>query len=645
MRLWVGRPVGREGQAGPPFSPLRRRGMERNGRGIMRRMGIPSSPGRAGWWPAVRPVPAVGAGLALVLATLAAALAFAAYQLPRNGAAETAYLGTLAAVVLAAAAAVSPRPALAAGMGAVAAVTALWVLPAGEGRGVVVGLVLVAAFLAAALGRLAEAHERLGLALALPLAVGAQALLRGERWLAPRPDLRTLVVLLGLPVVAAIAAVLLARRQGARSAAVAVATALLLAPGLDVRTTLALVALAAGQEALDAGRSRPWRLAALAALVAPVAWEPRSGAVAALAGLTLGGASPFAAAAAVAGVALAFLAPQRSWLAAAALLVWLPLLLPGLVWPGRRWPRLAAAASLALAAARCVPGTAALAAPLALAAFAMAPAGVLGAAQRAWTAVLFAGTALLAAYPWLRQAPLADALGLAGMTPGWVAAAAVVAAIAALAAAAWGAAVLRLRSLFPRRRRSPPPWSPGRAELHHGLLGGRRWSPRVAVAVVVAAAGLALWLALPPAGKVLVEGAPVVVDRERAKRGLWLEEPRVSAVVVDSQLVNAAGLGAGTLVATLRLTDPAGAVHEHPLRAGEETGEWAARRPDVAALPGLAVPPAWRSRVDPGGFFAQTYRDRWRLAEPAGATYVEVERAPDLPPEVVLLLFRVELVP
>lgn len=569
---------------------------------------------------AVAPAPLAGAGVAL--AALAAVVAFASYRREPGGASEAAYLGTLAAVVLAAAGAVAPRPRLEAGVGAVLAVAAIWILPAGTGRGAVVGLILVAVLAGAAARRLAGAAAAPGLGTLIPLALGAQTLLRGEPWLGPVLELRPLVILVGLPVAAAVAIRILSRRHPPALVLTAAATALLPAPGFNVAATLSLVALAAGSEAFHGNLPRPARLAVLALLALPVAWEPESGLVLAAAGLALGGTVP-ALTAAGGGLVMALAVPVRSWPDALELLIWVPLLLPALVLPGReRWPRLAAALALALAAVRVAPPAAALAAPLALAALCLAPTRPLTTAQGAWTGLLLAGTALLATYPWLRQAPAGDFLALAGVEVGWPAALGILAVALLMAGVTWA-------------RRGVQGWGARGRAAALGLMG-------VALGFTfVRAHDL-----LPPRGRVLVQGEPVVVSAEHPRRALWLDQPPVSQVVYDSHLVHGAALPRGTPVATFRLRDAAGAVYEHPVRVGEETGEWAARRPDVAVLPGLAVPPPWRVHLDPAGeLFVQTYRAWWRLPQPLQPVRVEVERNPDLPAKVVLLLFRVELRP
>lgn len=552
----------------------------------------------------------------LPLAALAATGGYAAALASPSAAAETRYLGLLAAAVTAVVAALAPRPAAEAGLGAVLAVTLLWVLPEGPTRGAAVGAVLVAAFVTAAWRRWAREREReegLPLALAVPLALGGQLLLRGELLLQPLASAREVVALAGLPLAGAVAVSLLARRWGAGRAVVAAAVAVLPATGFRVVSTLALVALAAGTEVAAKDRPRWLRAAALAALLAPLAWEPRAGLLAAAAGAAVAG-GVAAGAAGLGALALALVFPVRGWQETWALLAWVPLLLPTLVATRREggW-RLAAALLLAVAGARAVGGASPLAAPLALAALALPRKGRAAAVQGVWTTALVAGAALLAAYPWGRPDPLTDALALAGLGAGWAAA------LAVLVAAV-------LCGFQPRAR------------LARLVPGG---------ATLAAAALLAaLFLALPRPGMVVLDEYAVVLDVRRPERAVELAAHRVAEVVMDSHLANAALLPEGTPVARVLLASSSGAVREHVLRAGRETGEWAARRPDVAVLPQLAAPAPFRVRFDPGGtFLAQRYRARWRLARPLEAAHLEIQRAPELPEEVSMVLMRLELRP
>ena len=211
---------------------------------------------------------------AVVVAACAALLAFGRFVDEPGAAAETAYLAVLAAVLLGAVAALDslpggdplPRRALT-GLSCAATLTVLaaWTLLAGPGRGAAVVTLLAVTVAWAGFRRLsaadvfapppAAASPEVRLVLAalraagplLPLAVALQALLRGRELLLPRLDLHTLVVFLAMPAAAAAAVALLAVRRGRGPALLAGATAVLLAGGLDVAATTALVALAAGE--------------------------------------------------------------------------------------------------------------------------------------------------------------------------------------------------------------------------------------------------------------------------------------------------------------------------------------------------------------------------------------------------------------
>jgi hypothetical protein len=118
----------------------------------------------------------------------------------------------------------------------------------------------------------------------------------------------------------------------------------------------------------------------------------------------------------------------------------------------------------------------------------------------------------------------------------------------------------------------------------------------------------------------------------------------VRTVVLDSTLANSEALARGRAVATVRLRDAAGAERVWLLRAGEETGEWAAGRPDVAAQLRAGAPEPWLSWVV-GDFLARRYRARRQLGEGAPVQMVRIERRADLPPEVVVALHHLELRP
>ncbi|MFY9822827.1 MAG: hypothetical protein WAM82_15705, partial [Thermoanaerobaculia bacterium] len=257
-----------------------------------------------------------------------------------------------------------------------------------------------------------------------------------------------------------------------------------------------------------------------------------------------------------------------------------------------------------------------LAAPLALAALSLRRDAAFTVPQRVWTGAVLGGTALLASYPWLRPTPMTTALSLLGLTPGpplaiWIAA--VVLALAAL-----------------------------------GLSVGRAWSEPVRAARLAGLSAACLILALlqglPMAGTpLLAPQIPVTLDAGHPVWEIPLPSPAppVGSVVVESYLANSAKLARGTPVAVLKLVDAAGQSADWTLRAGDDTGEWAARRPDLA-FASLPVPPAWVSWVA-DGFFAQRYRSRFQLDRPQAFAHLRIERAPGVPPDLTVALYQVEL--
>ncbi|MFL6291525.1 MAG: hypothetical protein ACJ759_11580 [Thermoanaerobaculia bacterium] len=175
------------------------------------------------------------------LLPLAVLGAIAAFHEPS---AEGLFLGELSAALLLVVAALAPAPAFELGLGSVLAVTAVWALPPGPGRGAAMMLLLVATFLAACMRRLSRTLPGLPLAVSIPLALGIQILLRSELLFEP-PGLRTIVALLALPVAAGAAMAVLASRQGGETALIAGGVAVLFGPGWNVTTTLVLIAVAA----------------------------------------------------------------------------------------------------------------------------------------------------------------------------------------------------------------------------------------------------------------------------------------------------------------------------------------------------------------------------------------------------------------
>ncbi|HEX3130584.1 MAG TPA: hypothetical protein VH394_24815 [Thermoanaerobaculia bacterium] len=178
------------------------------------------------------------------LAVLGAIAAFSVREVSPSAAAEGLFLGKLAAVVLLAVAVLAPAPAAELGVGATLAVTAVWSLPPGPGRGATVVLLLLATFLVSALRRLGRTLPELPLNVTIPLALGAQFLLRSELLFEPVTP-RTLVALLVLPVAGGLALTIAARRLHGPVVLSAAAVALALGPGWNVRTTVAVLILSA----------------------------------------------------------------------------------------------------------------------------------------------------------------------------------------------------------------------------------------------------------------------------------------------------------------------------------------------------------------------------------------------------------------
>jgi hypothetical protein len=286
--------------------------------------------------------------------------------------------------------------------------------------------------------------------------------------------------------------------------------------------------------------------------------------------------------------------------------LWLPLLVPAaLVADSRHWARLATGAILA-AAVPWRPDMAALAAPLALVALSLPSVGATRTCQAVWTGTLLAATALLASYPWLRPEPLLSALSWFGLAPRPL--------------PALGCAAVFLTLATAGRWLRPV------------------WVGRLAGAAVIA--GAALRLPVPGTSLIPVE-MPVVLDAARPSWEVVVAGAPSRSLIVESSLANSASLATGSAVARVRLVTAGGETIERLLRAGEETGEWAARRPDLAKI--LAPqPPAWLSWVA-GNFFAQRYRCDVVLVGRQRIASLAVERLPHLPADLTVALHGVEL--
>ncbi|HVR12129.1 MAG TPA: hypothetical protein VMW75_29075 [Thermoanaerobaculia bacterium] len=402
------------------------------------------------------------------------------------------------------------------------------------------------------------------------------------------------------------------------------------------------------------------------ALLLPIAWEPRTGWASALAGLALwrpglAAAAALPLAAFTRGAWLAgwhlpgALAAHASWREGAAAVAFLVILVPAAL-PAARQPRsrsLLAAAALLAFATPWLPDRSALAAPLALAALALPATGAAAGLAAVWSAAVLLGTALLASYPWLRQDPLGDALALLGAHPG-----------ARLAAALGGGALLigggvevALRrmttSLATKRatKQATDPVTAANAEVPRpqapALPVPAAW-PAGRIAAAAASGALLAALIGPqlasPDVALLGGGSAVLLDRANPSWHTDLAPLRLRDLALQTSLINGAGLAAGTPVAIVRLLGTGTAPIELQLRAGEGTGEWAARRTDVAATSRLRSPRPWQAWVA-GDFFGQRYRARLPLPTTGSFARLEVDLASGLPPETSVALYQVELEP
>ncbi|HVS03105.1 MAG TPA: hypothetical protein VMT16_10085 [Thermoanaerobaculia bacterium] len=565
-----------------------------------------------------------------------------AYGQPPEPAAETWYLLLAAGVPLLAAAVTAPPPAREAGWGAVVAATALYALPAGPQRGAAL-LAVAAGVLVVALGRRlrrvlrdapphpsplptadrgpSDASGSVGWAALLreapwmaAAALGLQALLRASELLPAQLDLHQLARLT-LPPLGAALALLALRRRFPPSAVLLLGSAPLLAGGSFTATgVVPLLALAAAAEIAAAWRrprgAREWLRIAVAAalLLALTALRARATllGLAAAAGLGLG--TPAALGAAALALLLGLVAPHPENTLRTLWMV--PWVLPVALLPrALPLPALLCGVALAGAGGLLLPAGDGLVAGLAVLLLGLRR-GWPRQAQFSWSAILLTPALLLAAYPWLRPHPAALPSGLLGLpTEG----APILAALAVTAAAAWACRA----------------WSAG-------------WRWRVA-AVALAAAVVVGWALLPPRSVSLLDGTTIRLDAEGPTWEAPWEGATVRAVTIGSLASHAGALAPGTPLAHLVLAAPDGAGARLPLRAGEETGEWAARRPDQAAV---AAPPPWVSWVPPSGeFFAQRYRAEWRFAPPVGVVRIRLERHPRLPPEVQLTVTSLEVAP
>ncbi|MEM7482315.1 MAG: hypothetical protein AAF481_14155 [Acidobacteriota bacterium] len=184
----------------------------------------------------------------------------------------------------------------------------------------------------------------------------------------------------------------------------------------------------------------------------------------------------------------------------------------------------------------------------------------------------------------------------------------------------------------------------------------RRGWIRVLGATVAALAALAC---LPPAPGVVPLPVDASLTVERPQIRLAVPEGDSTRLLLSTSLSNSVELPAGTEVARLQWLSPAAGgdgdrvIFQASLLAGRDTAEWAARRPDVrAALEGAAddTPTAfhWLSAHNDGPFFGTVYRAEVKAPDPlpggedAALRWI---RSPNLPPEVLVRIHRLEVAP
>ena len=494
------------------------------------------------------------------------------------------------------------------------AVGVVWAVPPAPLRGALLGAVLVATFLAVAVRTFREGRPSPGQAVALALAgqlVARPGLLLGNA------GAREVVSLVVLPALAGLALWGLAREWGPKRAMVVGAAVFLLTPGWNVATTFAVVGLVLGHWLVQAPKERRRQGVVLAFWIALALIRFPEGALAALAGVALVGKRRAALLVTILAAGLVFgtvgsIEPTKGMVAV--FLGGLALVPGGLLAERGRRPLALSGLVLLAAGALLEMGTALLAPGLGVLALALPRVGPVPILQHRWLLLAGTGTLLLATYPWVRRTPREDTFTWLGM--GGVSAVTLPLLVVVL-----GGLILRL--LVP-------------STAHRRLAGG---------VMVLWPLLLAVYTAGPT--KVLVDNyGAAMLDAETPLLVRKFDGIVASEVVFHTNLVQGAELRRGMPVAVVRLWDAEGEMVDlWRLRAGVHSAEWASARPDVEARMS-AVPNPWLSQVAPGGgFFARRYRASWRPSEPAVVTKITVSRPKSLPPEVGLVLYRLEVRP
>ena len=438
------------------------------------------------------------------------------------------------------------------------------------------------------------------------VAIAWQALLRSDRLLDLSPQPASVLWLSGwllaLPLVAAGAATLLARRRGGPAAFTVLAMLIVLIPGAGVVPVAALVVIALTR--LDGPSSAATALGSTVACSVAI-WRLPSSAPALLilaASLALNRFAGWRWLPAVGSVAWAL----GRWAILGAgegvgtTLGWLLLGLPLALSAGST-QRPLALAGLGLALGSASDADPALLAPaVALLALAVPIDSWRQRLQAGWSLAILSGFSTAAAYPWLRRPTLDLPSHVAGVP---VLAIGLLIVVASLIATR----MIRLR----------PPLRP-------------LWAGPLLLLL-----GLGLASSLRSSAPLLTSEAIVL----SAKSAVWqtpIGPESVRSLTIDSFLTRSGGIASGRVVAVVRLVAADGERRELSLRHGEQTADWAARR-----LGRDDAPPPWLSWVAPDGSLAQRYRVTWSLPSPFPAERLEIVRRNDLPPDLELALLQV----
>jgi hypothetical protein len=502
---------------------------------------------------------------------------------------------------------------------AIAAV--VWVVHPGATRGAVVSLLLIGAVALGAAELLKKEVSRLRYGAAIALAMASQFLLKVPYLLETDLDVVDVARAIALAILGALVTTFLALRWNSQILFLGVAVVVALASGWTVPVILGLYCVLAGELLADTTVDRRLSGGILGATVVAAGLSSLSiGLILLVGGLVaLAERKTTLFLVLLLGVPLLSITPSDggSWVEALSQMAWLPLLLPAVFQPDlRRARRFTLSLLLAFSGLHLLPATDGLVVPLLLLTVTMGENLERRRIQAVWSSTLLVGTLLLGTYPWLRESPLQSVLGVLSLSPNWAEAALVVVLVLLLGAfLSWA-----------------------------GRAGFVKESAASFAALLLL--GIGLVKTIPPPGTRLL-GNEVLALGFRSNVVLLdsFDPSSVTEIVVDSYVGASVGLPVGTKVAEFRLGRADAECDRWSLEIGAHTGEWAARRFDVAQNPQVVTPSAWLSWIAPGRFFAQRYRAHRILENPCTVTNLSIARNSDLPKRVVLSIFNLELRP